>query len=83
MHVSVADARSRLSALLRRVKEQPVTITRRGDPVGVLISPEEYEELAEVRAYLRMLRLSESLEESGMSAEELLRASRAELEERQ
>jgi len=51
--------------------------------VGVLISTEEYQRLRQVQAYLEMLRLSQSLERSGATAEELLRASREELETRQ
>ena len=29
--------------MLNKVSEGPVTITRRGKPVGVIVSPEEYE----------------------------------------
>ena len=50
--------------------------------MGVIISPEEYERLSRVRAYLEMLHLSRSLQENGVRAEELFRASRRELEER-
>jgi PHD/YefM family antitoxin component YafN of YafNO toxin-antitoxin module len=59
-----------------------VTITRHGEPVGVLISPEEYERLRQVQAYLEMLRLSQSLQDSGVTAEALSQASRKELEAR-
>jgi len=59
-----------------------VTITRRGRPVGVIIEPETYERLRRVEAYLQMLKLSESLKESGLTASELFEASRAELEGR-
>jgi prevent-host-death family protein len=81
MYISVAEAHNRLSRWLKRLDEGPITITRRGKPVGVLIAPEEYEELRRVQAYLQMLRLSQSLRESGAMAEELLRVSRRELEE--
>jgi PHD/YefM family antitoxin component YafN of YafNO toxin-antitoxin module len=55
---------------------------RRGKPVGVLVSPEEYERLRQVQAYLEMVQLSHSLRDSEVTAEELLRASREELEAR-
>ena len=83
MLVSITKIHNRLSYWLERVPEQPVTITRRGKPVGVLVSPEEYEHLRQVQAYLEMLRLSRSLQDSEISADVLHQASRAELEARQ
>jgi prevent-host-death family protein len=84
MHISVAEAHNRLSRWLNKAQEEPITITRRGKPVGVIVSLDEYEQLRRVRAYLQMLRLAQSLSEdqSGMAADELYRASRAELEQR-
>jgi len=82
MYISVAEAHNRLSRWLKKVREGPITITKRGKPVGVLIAPEEYEELRRVQAYLQMLRLSQSLRESGVTAGELFQTSREELEER-
>ncbi len=82
MYISVAEAHHRLSHWLKRLDEGPITITRRGKPVGVLIAPEDYEALRRVRAYLQMLRLSHALRESGLTAEELFRSSREELEAR-
>lgn len=81
MHISVAEARNQLSVLLRRAQKQPVTITRHGQPAGVLVSPEEYERLRRVQAYLDVLRLSQSLQDAP-AAGELLAASREELEGR-
>jgi prevent-host-death family protein len=82
MHISVSEAHNRLSHWLDEIEDEPVTITRRGKPVGVIVSPQEYERLSQVKAYLQMLRLSRSLSESGVTARELLDASREELEER-
>jgi prevent-host-death family protein len=82
MHISVSEAHNLLSRWLDRVEDGPLTITRRGKPVGVIISPEEYDRLRQVQAYLEMLRLAGSLRESGVTANELFRASREELEER-
>lgn len=83
MDISVAEAHNRLSRWLNKIKDGPVTITRRGKPVGVIISPEEYRRLSQVHAYLQMLRLSQALRDSGVTAQELAQASRAELEGRQ
>jgi len=62
------------------VENGPISITRRGKTVGVIISPAEYESLRQVRAYLQMLNLSHELHESA-SAQELYRLSRQELEQ--
>lgn len=83
MDVSIAEAHNRLSRWLNKVKDGPITITRRGKPVGIIISPDEYKRLSQVHAYLQMLRLSRTLRDSGVTARELARASRAELEGRQ
>ncbi len=82
MFISVAEAHNRLSRWLKKVQDGPITITKRGKPVGVIISPEEYERLRQVRAYLQMIHLSRSLHESGATADKLFQASREELEER-
>jgi hypothetical protein len=50
--------------------------------VGVLVSPEEYERLRQVQAYLEMLRLASSLQDCDTTADELFRAARDELEAR-
>ncbi len=83
MDIPVAKARESLSRLLNKARTQPVVISRRGKPVGVLVSPEEWERLSRVRAYLDMLRLSQALTNSGTTAQELHRASREELEARE
>jgi prevent-host-death family protein len=82
MWVPITEVHNRLSYWLKKIPEQSVTITRRGKPVGVLVSPEEYERLRQVQAYLEMLRLSHSLADSETTADQLLQASREELEDR-
>jgi PHD/YefM family antitoxin component YafN of YafNO toxin-antitoxin module len=69
--------------LLKQVQKNPVYITRHGKPVGVLISPDEYENLRQVRAYLHMMNLSRTLRDSGVTADELYQTSRQELEQGQ
>ena len=63
-------------------KGNPVRITRRGKPVGVIIDPEEYERLRQVQAYLEMVSLSRTLRETDLTAGELYRLGRDELEGR-
>ncbi len=79
--VPIAEAHNKLSALLKKVQKSPVMLTRRGKPVGVLLSPEEYERLRQFEAYSQVVRLSQSLRES-MNAAEMYRTSHDELESR-
>ena len=81
--VPIGEAHNRLSALLKKVQKSPIMLTRRGKPVGVILSPEEYDRLRQFEAYSQVLRLSQSLRESGVSAAELYRDSRKELDGRQ
>lgn len=80
MYISIAETHNRLSQLLKKLDEGPITITKRGQPVGILLAPDEYEQLRRVQAYLQLLRLSRSLQNSGVTAKELFESSRQELE---
>jgi len=84
MYVSIAEARRHLSHWLKRMKDELITITQRGKPVGVIIAPEEYERLSNVKAYLDMLHISQrfSAGDDRPTAMELFEASRNELEQR-
>lgn len=44
---SIAEARNKFTALIRKVEKQrlPIYLTRRGETVAVIISQEEYEQL--------------------------------------
>lgn len=81
VHISVVEARARLSRWLKRLEDEFI-IARRGKPIGILIAPEEYEELRRVQVYLQMLPLCRSPAGSGVTADELLLASREKSEER-
>jgi prevent-host-death family protein len=80
--ITVAEAHNRISQWLKKAKDGPITITRRGKPVGVIVDPEEYERLRRVQGYLQMRQISHTLAERDVAAEELYRAARDELEER-
>jgi prevent-host-death family protein len=80
MDISVSQARNRLSQVLDDAQKEPITITRHGEPVAVILSYEEYKRLNEVKAYLKILSLSQQLDDRGVTAAELARASRDELD---
>jgi len=81
MDISIAEAHNRLSYWLRKVQDgQLIRITNRGKPVGVIMDPDEYDKLRQVQAYLQMLNYSSILKDGDMTAQQLYRASRDELE---
>jgi prevent-host-death family protein len=80
MDISVSQAQDRLSQVLEDVQKELITITRHGEPVAVIMSYEEYKRLNEVKAYLKILSLSQQLDDRGVTAAELVRASREELD---
>ena len=80
--VPIAEAHNRLSALLKKVQKGPIMLTRRGKPVGVILSLEEYDRLRQFEAFSQVMQLSRALRESGVSAADLYRTSRDELEGR-
>jgi prevent-host-death family protein len=80
MDISVSQAQDCLSQLLDDAQKEPITITRHGEPVAVILSYEEYRRLSEVKAYLKILSLSQQLDDRGATAAELVRASREELD---
>jgi len=45
-HVSVAEAKNRLPALIREAASEPIEIRRNDEPAAVLISVEAYRRLA-------------------------------------
>ncbi|KAA3659910.1 MAG: type II toxin-antitoxin system Phd/YefM family antitoxin [Chloroflexi bacterium] len=81
MHMSIAETHNRLSQLIKKLDTGPITITKRGKPVGILMAPDEYAQLQRVQAYLQLLRLSKTLQQSGVTARELYESSRQELED--
>lgn len=82
--VSVTEAKRDLTKLLREAEEKQteIVVTRRGEPFMVILRYEDYERLERLRAYLNMVRISEELKDSGISATEIYEESRGELEER-
>jgi prevent-host-death family protein len=82
--VSVAEAKRDLTKLFREAekKRTEILITRRGAPFMVIMRYEDYERLERLQSYLNMVRISEELRDSRISATEIYEESRRELEER-
>lgn len=84
--VSVAEGKKDLSRLLREAAERrsPILIfnERKGELAGALLSPAEYERYERLQGYFEALRLSQKFSPLKLDLEALVKASRAELNER-
>jgi len=59
IEISVKEARSKLSHLLNRVeKGEEIAITRRGEKVALLVSPEKKRKLPKLSAFRSSLKVS-------------------------
>jgi prevent-host-death family protein len=58
MRVKVESLRAELAGVLRGVSQQPVTVTRYGETVAVIVSPQDYAELTRLRGLYRKHSLS-------------------------
>ena len=69
-----------IQSLEKRDKE--VIITKRGKPVAVIISYEQYRSLKRLSDWVDMVKIAERIKKKGLKAKDLYEASRKELEER-
>ena len=53
MRVKVEALRAELADILRGVSQQPVTVTRYGETVAVIVSPQDFAELTRLRGLYR------------------------------
>ena len=72
--ISARDAKNQFGQLLESAQRGPVRVTRRGRPVGVLLSEEQYQRLRGVawdRLGATIASLREQAAEKGLTAEVL------------
>ncbi|MFQ5738937.1 MAG: hypothetical protein ACE5JX_07965 [Acidobacteriota bacterium] len=84
--VSVAEGKKGFTQLLREAREKQIPILifnrRIGEFAGAILAPEDYERYERLHAYFEALRLSKKFGHVDIDIPELVRQSRAELEER-
>ena len=81
--VKVVEAKNKLTQLIRGVEHgDEVTITKNGEPTAMLISIDAYNRLHRQAAANRLRELRDELVDSGLSADEVYRKSRRQLETR-
>ncbi|MCR4318458.1 MAG: type II toxin-antitoxin system Phd/YefM family antitoxin [Planctomycetes bacterium] len=82
--VSIAEGKKDFSKLINEAAEnhEDIVVTKRGKPVAVIVSFEDYKLDARHRAYLNILKLREQVSPPGVTSEEILQESKDELERR-
>lgn len=65
--VSIGELKTQAAAILRRIRQErcPVVITQHGRPAGVLISPQDFDELCDALQFVESVRRSISDSDSG------------------
>ena len=83
-NITIAEAKKGFSRLVRDAssKKEEIVITKRGKPVAVIVSYEEYVQSKKVEGYRKIIKAREAFLKTGISSDEIFRASRKQLEKR-
>jgi len=82
--INVSQAKKDFLELIRRIQEkEKVVVQKKGEPVAAILPYDEYLLLDRFRQYFRIQELGTLLQTEGLSAGELYKLSRSELEGRQ
>ena len=81
-NISIAEGKKGFSRLVRDAssKKGEIVITKRGKPVAVIVSYEEYVQSKRVGGYRKIIEARETFLKTGTSSDEILKASRKQLE---
>ena len=82
--VSVAEGKKGFSRLIQDTLEKKgeTVVTKRGKPVAVIVPYEEYQQSKRIEGYRKIARTREVLLEAGISADEVFKESRSQLEKK-
>jgi len=82
--VTITDGKKRFTGLIKEsvANNEDIVITKRGQPVAVLLPYKEYADLRKLRTYLKMLEISTEMNKTGIKAKNVYAASKKELEGR-
>lgn len=69
--VASREAKSQFGQIMNTIPREPVQITKHGNPVAIIISPEEYEDMGGEKARLTALirRTQREAKKNGLTAE--------------
>ncbi len=82
--VSIAEGKKGFSRLIQGAvdKREKVIITKRQKPVAVIIPYEEYQRSMKLEGYKQIMEVRETFLKSGLTAAEVYKASKKQLEDR-
>lgn len=82
--VTITDGKKGFTGLIKEsvANNEDIVITKRGQPVAVLLPYNEYANLRKLRTYLKMLEISTEMNKTGIKAKNVYAASKKELEGR-
>jgi prevent-host-death family protein len=82
--VSVAEGKKGFSRLIQDAleKKSEIVVTKRGKPVAVILSYEDYQQSRRVEGYRKISKAREAFLATGISADEVFKESRSQLEKR-
>jgi prevent-host-death family protein len=82
--VSIAEGKKGFSRLIQDASEKKgeIVVTKRGKPVAVILPYEEYQQSKRIEGYRKISRAREAFLEIGISADEVFRESRSQLEKK-
>ena len=81
-NISIAEGKKGFSRLIRDAssKKEEIVITKRGKPVAVIVSYEVYVQFKKVEGYRKIIEARETFLKTGISSDEIFKASRKQLE---
>jgi len=82
--VSVAEGKKGFSRLIQDAfeKKEEIVVTKRGKPVAVILPYEEYQHSKKLEGYRKIIAARETFLKTGLSADEIFKESRKQLEKR-
>lgn len=82
--VSIAEGKKGFSRLIEntRKKKEDIIVTKRGKPVAVIVSYEEYQHSKRLEGYRKIMEARKIFLKTGLGANEVFKASRKQLEKR-
>lgn len=82
--INVSKAKKDFLELMRRIqKKEKIVVQKKGQPVAAILPYDEYLLLERFRQYFKMQEMRALFQQEGLSAGELYKLSRSELEGRQ
>ncbi len=82
--VTIAEGKRDFSRLIKEVaeKSEDIVVTKRGKPLAVIVPYGEYQHSKKVEAYRKILESRSAFAKAGVSAADIYRESKKELERR-